>query len=192
MNCDFCDRNAHYKCAVCGKYACNEHSKISVTCKEHLTKSEKLNVKIRYAREKDENVIEEIEDGVILEHEEEIDEKEWERKWKGISLEKLVAEVDKRIVGFVEFCKTVNPHEEVVLMVTDLAVIPEFQDQGIGSMFFKELKKVTKESGLTKLYVSVSSNNIPAIMFHLKNKAKINHILINIENYKNSKYNYLL
>lgn len=96
--------------------------------------------------------------------------------WSGIETKQIVAEVGGKIVGFVEYCKTVNPHEEVVLTTTDFAVLPEFQTHGIGKALIDELKQIAKKMSLSKLYMSTTSNNIPSIMFHLKNGAKIDHV----------------
>lgn len=79
MKCDYCGKNAHYKCAICNKYICTNHSKLAISCKKHLLKKEKIEVKIRQAIPADKKVIEEIEDSLILEHEKKVDEERWKK-----------------------------------------------------------------------------------------------------------------
>ncbi|MBU0898577.1 MAG: GNAT family N-acetyltransferase [Nanoarchaeota archaeon] len=165
-----------HKCAICSKAIHTDSSRFILVCEEHLPERKRADIVIRSAEKKDEEIIEKIEESTILEHEEDVDEEEWEKKWEGLDVKKIVAEVDKRVVGFVEYCKTVNTHEEVVLMAVDFAVLPDFQAVGVGSRLFEELKKICKEMNLDKLYVSVTSNNIPSIMFHLKHGAKIHSV----------------
>ena len=175
--CEKCGESAQHNCPVCGENICVDDSVLSVICKNHY-KSKRIqkNIKVRNATKKDEKVLEEIEDSVIWEHikSDRYAQGSYSSKaWKSIKSNTLVAEINRKVVGFVEYARGIDPHEEPAMTVTDLGVLPEHQNAGVGYKIFDKLKEIAKSEGFGKIYVSSTSDNIPALMFHLKNGAKI-------------------
>jgi len=178
LECKICGNPAQHRCSICGEYICVEHSSISVICKDHekaALEPLKSKIIIRDAREEDIETLEKIEDSTIWEHigltEEETE--EHEKVWDNIKTYKIVASLEEELIGFLEYHIGVDPHEQPAIMVTDVAVLPEYQGYGVGTKLFEELEKRAKEKDIKRIYVSTSCDNIPAIIYHLKRGAKI-------------------
>ena len=85
----------------------------------------------------------------------------------------LVAVKDNKIVGYILFTKIkIENHEEIAL--APLAVLPEYQKQGIGSKLIEEGHKIAKKLGYHYSIVLGSENYypkfgyIPAIQYGIK------------------------
>ena len=85
----------------------------------------------------------------------------------------LVAIKDNKIVGYILFTKIkIENHEEIAL--APLAVLPEYQKQGIGSMLIEQGHKIAKQLGYHYSIVLGSENYyprfgyIPAIQYGIK------------------------
>jgi ribosomal protein S18 acetylase RimI-like enzyme len=150
---------------------------LTVICKDHyVSKPSKKKINVRYATEKDKDILEEIEASMIWEHirPESYKSPEFSPKaWRHIKTNSLAAEVDKKIVGFVEYSMGIDPHEQPAISVTDLAVLPDYQGIGVGVEIFNKLKEIGKREGFKRIYISTTIDNIPTIIFHLRNGAKI-------------------
>lgn len=92
----------------------------------------------------------------------------------------LVAEVDKKLVGYI--CGTilnlsyrsVNPIAEL----ENMFVLEEFRGRGIGSSLLNEFIRVTKENGAKKFKVIAIFQNKKAVDFYKKNRFKdFEHVL---------------
>ena len=72
----------------------------------------------------------------------------------------LVAVKEDKIVGYILFTKIkIGNHEEIAL--APLAVLPEYQKQGIGSMLIKQGHKIAKQLGYHYSIVLGSENYYP-------------------------------
>ena len=72
----------------------------------------------------------------------------------------LVAVKDDKIVGYILFTKIkIENHEEIAL--APLAVLPEYQKQGIGSMLIEQGHKIAKQLGYHYSIVLGSENYYP-------------------------------
>ncbi len=72
----------------------------------------------------------------------------------------LVAVRDDKIVGYILFTKIkIENHEEIAL--APLAVLPEYQKQGIGSMLIEQGHKIAKQLGYHYSIVLGSENYYP-------------------------------
>ena len=85
----------------------------------------------------------------------------------------LVAEIDGQIVGYILFTKIIIG-KYVELALAPLAVLPEYQRQGIGSKLIKEGHKIAKSLGYHYSIVLGNQNYyskfgyIPAIQYEIK------------------------
>lgn len=175
MKCSKCSKAAQHSCSVCGQPVCVGDSAVSIVCKRHIRpKAIKGKLKIRPARKSDEEALEDLEDSVIWEHSESSEYEDYDEKaWKNLRKETIVAEVGGEIVGFVEYVMGLDPHESPSVTVSDFAVLPEYSGMGIGTALIGEVKKVAKKMGFSTVYSSITIDNIQALIFHLKNGAKI-------------------
>ena len=72
----------------------------------------------------------------------------------------LVAVKDDKIVGYILFTKIkIENHEEIAL--APLAVLPEYQKQGLGSMLIEQGHKIAKKLGYHYSIVLGSENYYP-------------------------------
>ena len=72
----------------------------------------------------------------------------------------LVATIDEKIVGYIMFTKIdIGGNEEIAL--APLAVLPEYQRQGIGTLLIKEGHRIAKELGYNYSVVLGSENYYP-------------------------------
>lgn len=73
----------------------------------------------------------------------------------------LVARADKQIAGYL-----IAWREGEGFHIANLAVAPRFRRQKIGSRLLSEAIEVSRELGLTKLYLEVRVSNEPAISLY--------------------------
>lgn len=69
------------------------------------------------------------------------------------------------IVGFINFF---IHHEDKTALLTALYLLPQFQNQGLGTLLFNEYLKEYKQS-IREINVEVEKENISAINFYKKN-----------------------
>lgn len=81
----------------------------------------------------------------------------------------LVAKKDDKIVGYILFTKIqIGKYEELAL--APLAVLPEYQRQGIGSKLIKEGHKIAKEMGYHYVVVLGSDKYYPKFGYEKASK----------------------
>lgn len=74
----------------------------------------------------------------------------------------IVAEVDKKIVGFLYY-KTID---KVELEIHELYILKEYQGQGLGKKLINYLLELNKN--ISKVFLWVLEKNVPAIYFYKK------------------------
>lgn len=79
-----------------------------------------------------------------------------------LDLPRFVAYVDDRPVGFLSYAEL-----ESDLLIVAFAVLPEFQHGGIGRSLIEKASHTAKEHSKSRLLVSTSNDNVPAICFYL-------------------------
>jgi putative acetyltransferase len=80
----------------------------------------------------------------------------------------LVAEIDGKVVGQITFSAvSLDDEQTKFLGLAPLAVLPEFQNQGIGSRLVKEGLKVCKDNGYTAVFVLGHSRYYPRFGFEI-------------------------
>ncbi len=75
----------------------------------------------------------------------------------------LVAELDERVVGFID----VKVREKDVY-IYGIAVQPEFKEKGIGSQLLEKVVQIAKKEGKGALVLTVKESNTRAIQFYSK------------------------
>ncbi len=84
----------------------------------------------------------------------------------------LVAEIDNKVVGHILFIEA-KVSDQTVLALAPLAILPEYQNQGIGSALIKEGHKIAKELGYEYSIVLGSEKYYPRFGYVPSNKLGI-------------------
>ncbi len=85
----------------------------------------------------------------------------------------MTAWVDGEPAGYLDFVFTMDPMEEMAVQFWEMAIHPKFQGMGLFSVMIGELKRIARENGVKKLYVSNENDNLPAIIANFALGAKI-------------------
>jgi len=157
MSCEYCGKDAVYKCCSCGKLVCAEHARLGTTC--HSCKREAT---VEYAvgrvtSNEEKKKIQEL--GKRFWGEEE--QLTFGRVLSVAELPTYVARAKDRIVGFVSFTDF-----NEALLIAALAVQPDYQGFGVGTSLIKKVETEGKRLGKKKVLVSTSNDDLPALAFY--------------------------
>jgi len=154
MSCEYCGKNALYKCSVCGRLTCGEHVKLQTVCFSCLSR-QSLNYSINKT---------------ISEEEKETIKKMVERFWgepqqltfgRRFIVAELPAYLAKSggdVIGFVSFAEV----DDAIIIVA-LGILPQYQNAGVGKSLIEKVEAETKRLGKKKLIVSTSNDDLPAL-----------------------------
>jgi len=79
----------------------------------------------------------------------------------------LVAETDGKLVGYLLYHGGYDTDKGVkIFYIADLYVHPEYRRQGIGRNLIEELKKISRNAGVKKLFWQVFAPNLNARKFY--------------------------
>jgi ribosomal protein S18 acetylase RimI-like enzyme len=73
----------------------------------------------------------------------------------------FVAKIGKKVIGFVSFAEVLDG-----LIIVALAVLPEYQDMGVGSSLIVKVEGEARTSRKKKILVSTSNDDLPALAFY--------------------------
>ena len=73
-----------------------------------------------------------------------------------------------KIVGGIVACEILPIHGSKEIYIYDIAVDPDFQQQGIGRMLIHKLKEHGKKIGAETIFVEAESDDIGAVTFYRK------------------------
>jgi ribosomal protein S18 acetylase RimI-like enzyme len=85
----------------------------------------------------------------------------FDRKFVVTELPAYVAHAKNKVVGFVSYAEAENG-----VIIVALGILPQHQNSGVGTILIKKLETVTKKLGKTKLLVSTSNDDLPALAFY--------------------------
>jgi ribosomal protein S18 acetylase RimI-like enzyme len=157
MSCEYCGEAAVYKCSVCGRLLCSEHSHLRVVCAS-CEKKNRLKHAVRKADSQNER--RRIREFVTRFWGEE-EQLTFNRKFIVAELPAYVAKVGDDTVGFVSFA---NMGDAVIIVA--LAVLPQWQGAGVGKSLVESVEAEAKGAGKKKLLVSTSNDDLPALAFY--------------------------
>lgn len=157
MDCNYCGKNAAFKCSVCGKLLCTEHVKLRTVCASCIKSVQARNSIRRILSCKERQKIREF---VKLFWGEE-EQLTFGRKFKVAELPAYVAKTEKVPVGFLSFAQA-----DQALIIVALGIMPEHQSFGIGTKLVKKVEAEAKRLGKKKLLVSTSNDDLPALGFY--------------------------
>jgi ribosomal protein S18 acetylase RimI-like enzyme len=77
------------------------------------------------------------------------------------NLPSYVAKIRKKIIGFISFAEENN-----AVIIVALGVLPEAQSGGVGEKLAEKVEAEAKTMGKSKLLVSTSNDDLPALAFY--------------------------
>ena len=157
MSCEYCEKDAVYRCGVCEKPLCGEHAKLRTVCSSCI-KENTLEYSIdKVASNKDKEKIREFVQCFGGEQEQ----LAFDRRFIVTELAAYAARRGKEIAGFLSFAETDN-----AVIIVALGILPQCQNAGIGGRLIEEVEAEAKRMGKQKLLVSTSNDDLPALAFY--------------------------
>jgi N-acetylglutamate synthase-like GNAT family acetyltransferase len=157
MRCEYCDADAIYKCALCGRLLCGEHVRLRTVCHSSSKKTE-IDYSIQEAPSKEDTMqIRELVKRFWGEQEQ----LTFDREFKVAELPAYVAKADGGLVGFVSFTEVSD-----AMLVVALGVLPQYQFSGVGKSLIEKVENEAKRTHKSRLFVSTSNDDLPALAFY--------------------------
>jgi ribosomal protein S18 acetylase RimI-like enzyme len=157
MNCEYCGKDAIYKCSVCERLICGEHAKLRTVCTSCIKKAA-LNCTIdKVTLDKERKKIREIVQRFWGEEEQ----LTFDRKFIVTELPTYLAKSGNDIIGFVSFAEV-----DDAITIVALGILPKYQNAGVGKSLIEKVEAETKRLRKKKLLVSTSNDDLPALAFY--------------------------
>jgi len=157
MTCEHCEKDPVYRCGACGKPLCPEHAKLRTTCPSCVNK-QSLNYNINKAiSEEERETIQEM----VKRFWGKPEQSTFDRKFTVGELPAYLAKSGKDTIGFTSFADV----EDAILIVA-LAILPQYQNAGVGKSLIEKVEAEAKRLRKKKLLVSTSNDDLPALAFY--------------------------
>lgn len=157
MACSQCGNDAVYECSLCGKLVCPEHLRFRTVCLS-CAKKKKLEYLIaNVAEAKERQKIRELVKRFWGEQEQ----LTFGKKYTVSELPAYIANVKKRIAGFISFAESGDN-----IIIVALGILPQYQGSGIGRSLVEKVEAEAERTGKRKLLVSTSNDDLPALAFY--------------------------
>jgi ribosomal protein S18 acetylase RimI-like enzyme len=157
MSCEYCGKDAVYRCSVCGKALCVEHVKLRTVCPSCIKKT-----MLEYTIHK---VVLKVEREKIREFVQrfwgEEEQLTFDRKFMVAELSAYTAKLGNNIIGFISFTESDN-----AIIIVALGVLPQYQGSGVGRSLIEKVEAEAKRTMKNTLLVSTSNDDLPALAFY--------------------------
>ena len=157
MGCKHCEKDAVYRCSICGSMLCAKHTRLATVCASHLKKSELEFTVCRMVSEDERSAVRKF----VRRFWGEEEQLTFDRKFVVAELPAYVAKVQDEVIGFISFSPTSD-----ALIIVALGVLPRFQCCGIGSRLIKKVEGEARRQRKVKVLVSASNDDLPALGFY--------------------------
>jgi len=157
MSCEYCGKDALYKCSVCGRLTCGEHVKLRTVCPSCAKKSNFEYAINKVAFNEEREKIREFVQRFWGEQEQ----LTFDRKFMVAELPTYVAKEENNIIGFISFAEA----NDVVIIVA-LGMLPQYQSAGVGRSLIEKVEGEAKRTSKKRLLVSTSNDDLPALAFY--------------------------
>lgn len=157
MGCKQCEKDAVYRCGVCGRLLCAKHARLATVCASHLKESE-LEFTVHIIVSKGERSVVRKFVRRFWGEEEQL---AFDRKFSVAELPAYVAKAQERVIGFASF----SPSSDALVVVA-LGVLPRYQCCGIGSRLIRKVEAEARRLGKGRVLVSTSNDDLPALGFY--------------------------
>jgi ribosomal protein S18 acetylase RimI-like enzyme len=157
MSCEYCAKDAVYKCGVCGRPLCVQHAKLRTLCQSCVSRRS-----LDYSVGK---VISKEEKGKIREMVKrfwgEQEQVAFDRRFVVAEANAYVAKTGNKVIGFLSYAET----EDAMLIVT-LGILPRYQGLGVGRSLVEKVEAEAEELRKNRVLVSTSNDDLPALAFY--------------------------
>jgi ribosomal protein S18 acetylase RimI-like enzyme len=157
MSCEYCGKDAVYKCGVCGRLLCGEHAKLRTVCRSCVSKRS-LNHSVN-------KVVSKEEKGKIREMVKwfwgEQEQVAFDRKFVVAELHAYVAKTGNNVIGFISYAEA----KDAILIVA-LGILPRYQGVGVGRSLVEKVEAEAEKMRKNRLLVSTSNDDLPALAFY--------------------------
>jgi len=157
MTCEHCGKQAVYRCSVCGKPLCAEHAKLQTVCPTHQTKPTRNHTITKAKTKQEQRQIQEFVKRFWGEQEQ----LTFNNKYTVTQLPAFITKTQKHTIAFASY----TPQKNAVLIVA-LAVLPPYQNAGVGKSLIKKIEAETRKLKKNKLLVATSNDDLPALGFY--------------------------
>jgi ribosomal protein S18 acetylase RimI-like enzyme len=158
MSCKHCEKDAIYRCSICGRPICGEHAKFRTLCTSCAKKTSKLNYSIDKVKQgKKRKKIQEFVKRFWGEEEQ----LTFDRKFIVAQLPAYIAKTERNIIGFISFAENYD-----AIVIVALGILPKYQNAGIGKSLTRKVETEAKRLEKKKLLVSTSNDDLPALAFY--------------------------
>jgi len=157
MSCEYCGKDAVYRCGVCGKQLCAEHLKLRIVCPSCIKKTTLEYAINKVASDEEREKVRELVKRFWGEEEQ----LTFDRKFMVAELPVYVAKVGNNVVGFVSFTEA-----DDAMIITALGVLPLYQGSGVGRTLIEKVEDEAKRIQKKRLLVSTSNDDLPALAFY--------------------------
>lgn len=157
MNCKYCEKNALFKCSVCGKMLCIEHVKLRTVCPSCIKKTTSKCTIYEVLPNEEKKRIREF----VQRYWGEKEQLTFDRKFIVAELPTYAAKLGNNIIGFISFTEV----DDATILVA-LGVLPKYQSSGVGESLIAKVEAEAKRRTKKKLLVSTSNDDLPALAFY--------------------------
>jgi ribosomal protein S18 acetylase RimI-like enzyme len=169
--CEYCGKDAVYKCGVCGKMLCGNHAMLRTVCSSCVKKT---NLTYRIAKLKAAEERKTIQEFVKRFWGEE-EQLTFDRKFAVTRLPAYVAKADNSVIGFVSFVEMGD-----AMIIVALGILPKYQNAGVGRSLLRKVEDESRKLKKKKLLVSTSNDDLPALAFYQSNGFQIYEVKLNV------------
>jgi len=157
MTCEYCGKDALYRCIICGKLACGEHVKLRTLCPSCVSK-QSLNYSINeLILQKERETIRMM----VKRFWGEPEQLTIDRKFIVAELPAYLAKAGNIIIGFASYAEAND-----TIIIVALGVLPQYQNAAVGKSLIERVEAEAKRLQKKKLLVSTSNDDLPALAFY--------------------------
>jgi ribosomal protein S18 acetylase RimI-like enzyme len=169
--CEYCGKDAVYRCSICGKMLCENHARLKTVCSSCIKKTN-LTYRIgKLKSDKERKIIQEFVKRFWGEEEQ----LTFDREFIVARLSAYVAKVNNSIIGFVSFAEM-----DDAMLIVALGVLPKYQNAGVGRGLIRKVEDESRRLKKKKLLVSTSNDDLPALAFYQSNGFQIYEVKPNV------------
>ena len=157
MSCEYCGKEAVYKCSVCGEPLCASHVEFRTVCARCAKKTRLQFSMSMVETESDRQKIRELVERFWGEEEQ----LTFDKRFAVAEQPAFVAKTRNKLVGFISFAEL-----EDAIVIVALGILPSYQGSGVGKKLIERVEMEAERKRKTRLLVSTSNDDLPALAFY--------------------------